>query len=190
MALFQEVRWHGRGGQGVVTASQLLASAALLEGKYVQAFPEFGPERAGAPILGFTRISDAPIEIHSQVYTPDVVVVLDPTLLKSIDVMGGLKRGGKLIVNTQLSPKELRKQLKGNDAKNDIEAYTVDGTRIALDVIGRPIFNTTMLGALIRATNLTSLDSILKVTSERFAGPLAEKNVAAIKRAAEEVKGE
>jgi len=186
MALFQEVRWHGRGGQGVVTACQLLASAALLEGKYVQAFPEFGPERSGAPILGFTRISDAPIEIHSQVYTPDVVVVLDPTLLKKIDVTKGLKKGGKLIVNTQLSPKELKEQLKGND----VEVYTVDGIRIALDVIGRPIFNTTMLGALIKATNLTSLDSVLKVTSERFAASVAEKNVAAIKRAAEEVKGE
>ena len=186
MALFQEVRWHGRGGQGVVTACQLLASAALLEGKHVQAFPEFGPERSGAPILGFTRISDAPIEIHSQVYAPDVVVVLDPTLLKKIDVMKGLKRGGKLIVNTQLSPKELREQLKENDA----EVYTVDGTRIALDVIGRPIFNTTMLGALIKATNLISLDSVLKVTSERFTGSIAEKNMAAIKRAAEEVKGE
>jgi len=186
MALFQEVRWHGRGGQGVVTASQLLASAALLEGKYVQAFPEFGPERSGAPILGFTRISDTPIEIHSQVYAPDVVVVLDPTLLKKIDVTKGLKRGGRLIVNTQLSPKELKEQLR----ENDVEVYTVDGTRIALDVIGRPIFNTTMLGALIQATNLTSLDSVLKVTSERFTGSIAEKNVAAIKRAAEEVKGE
>jgi len=186
MALFQEVRWHGRGGQGVVTVSQLLASAALLEGKYVQAFPEFGPERSGAPILGFTRVSDAPIEVHSQVYTPDVVVVLDPTLLKNIDVTKGLKKGGKLIVNTQLSPKELREQIKGND----VEVYTVDGTRIALDVIGRPIFNTTMLGALIKATNLTSLDSVLKVTSERFTGSIAEKNVAVIKRAAEEVKGE
>jgi len=186
VVLFQEVRWHGRGGQGVVTASQLLASAALLEGKRVQAFPEFGPERTGAPVLGFTRISDSPIDVHSQVYEPDVVVVLDSTLLKTVDVTEGLKRGGKLVVNTDLGSKELKKQLNSEG----IQVFTVNATRIALDVIGRPIFNTAMLGALVKVTNLVSLESIIRVTSERFAGAVGEKNVAAIKSAFQKVKSE
>jgi len=186
MALFQEVRWHGRGGQGVVRVSQLLASAALMEGKHVQAFPEFGPERTGAPVLGFTRISDAPIDIHSQVYEPDVVVVLDPTLLKTIDVTKGLKKGGKLFVNTELSPKELKKQLNCGD----VQVFTVNGTRIALDLIGRAVFSTVMLGAMVKVTNLVSLDSAIKATTNMFPGSIGEKNVAAINRAAEEVRGE
>lgn len=188
VALFQEIRWHGRGGQGVVTVSRLLASAALLEGKHVQAFPEFGPERTGAPVLGFTRISDAPINVHSQVYAPDVVVVLDPTLLKTVDVTEGLKKGGKLVVNTELPPEESKKQLKGEG----IRVFTVNATRIALDVIGRPIFNTAMLGALIKATDLVSLDSAVKAIFAwpRFTRAVGEKNVAAIKRAYREVEGE
>jgi 2-oxoacid:acceptor oxidoreductase gamma subunit (pyruvate/2-ketoisovalerate family) len=181
--LLREVRWHGRGGQGVVTVSRLLAYAALLEGKHVQAFPEFGPERTGAPILGFTRISDEPIEIHSQVYAPDSVVVLDPTLLTSIDVTEGLVRDGHLIVNTERKAAELR----GNFKRTDISCHTVDGTRIALDVLGRPIFNTAMLGALIRVDPLAKLDSVLKALEERFPGPLAEKNAEAIRRAYEKV---
>jgi 2-oxoacid:acceptor oxidoreductase gamma subunit (pyruvate/2-ketoisovalerate family) len=163
-----------------------LASAALLESKRVQAFPEFGPERTGAPILGFTRISDAPIDVHSQVYEPDVVVVLDPTLLKNFNVTEGLKTGGKIIVNTDQSPKELKTQLNGEG----IQVFTVNATRISLDVIGRPIFNTAMIGALVKTTNVVSLDSIIKVTLERFAGSIGEKNVAAVKRAFAEVKGE
>lgn len=163
-----------------------MASAALLEGKRVQAFPEFGPERTGAPLLGFTRISDAPIDVHSQVYEPDVVVVLDPTLLKNVPVTAGLKKGGKLLVNTDLSARELKAQLNGEG----IQVFTVNATRISLDVIGRPIFNTAMLGALVKTTNLVSLNSIIKVTSERFAGSVGEKNVAAVKRAFAEVKGE
>ena len=185
MVLFQEIRWHGRGGQGVVTASNLLASAALLEDKQVQAFPEFGPERTGAPVLGFTRISDAPIHVHSQVYEPDVVVVLDPTLLRTINVIEGLKKGGKLLVNTDLSPKELKGQLNSEG----IQVFTVNATRISLDVIGRPVFNTAMLGALVKATKLVSLDSIVKVTLERFAESVGEKNVAAIKRSFTEAEG-
>jgi len=185
MGLFQEVRWHGRGGQGVVTVSRLLAFAALLEGKRVQAFPEFGPERTGAPVLGFTRISDGPIDLHSQVYEPDVVVVLDPTLLKAIDVTVGLKDGGKVVVNTDLTPREMRDRLKGG-----ARVYTVNATRIALDVIGRPIFNTAMLGAMVKATNLVSLDSALKVIRERFAGKVGEANVAAVRRAFEEVRSD
>ncbi|MGC8645267.1 MAG: 2-oxoacid:acceptor oxidoreductase family protein [Thermoplasmata archaeon] len=185
MTTFQEIRWHGRGGQGVVTASRLLASAALTEMKYVQAFPEFGPERSGAPILGFTRISDSPIEVHSQIYSPDIVVVLDPTLMNS-EVTRGMKERGKLVVNSPMSPGEIKKIA----ARGDIHVYSVDGTRIAIDTTGRPIANIAMLGALVRATSLVSIQSLMKVTSERFGGSAASRNIKAIERAAEEVRGE
>jgi len=125
--MLNEVRWHGRGGQGVVTASRILAHAALLEGKYVQAFPEFGPERTGAPILGFTRISDEKIRIHSHVYTPSLVVVLDPTLLESVDVTAGLARDGRLIVNSDKNPARVKEKAGATSAKT----FTVDATRIS-----------------------------------------------------------
>ncbi|MBS7643160.1 pyruvate ferredoxin oxidoreductase subunit gamma [Candidatus Bathyarchaeota archaeon] len=179
-----EIRWHGRGGQGAVTASQILAAAALLDGKYVQAFPEFGPERAGAPVRAFTRISDEPINIHSQIYTPDVVVVIDPTLLKTVNVTEGLIKGGKLIVNTDKTPEEIKKEVNVQDT----EVYTVNATRIALDIVGRALFNTPMLGALIKATGVASLDSVIKETRSRFPGPMGDKNVEMIKRAFEGVR--
>ncbi|WP_309492625.1 pyruvate ferredoxin oxidoreductase subunit gamma [Candidatus Hecatella orcuttiae] len=182
----KEIRWHGRGGQGVVTVSQLLAYAALREGKYVQAFPEFGPERTGAPVLGFTRISEKPIHVHSQVYEPDVAVVLDPTLMGGIDVAEGLKGGGCLVVNTDVTPQELRKQI----GRGDVKMFTVNATRIALDTLGRPIFNTAMLGALVKAADLVSLDSVVQVVRERFSGKIAESNIAAIRRAYEEVRAD
>ncbi len=178
-----EIRWHGRGGQGVVTASRLLAEAAMLEGKHVQAFPEFGPERTGAPIRGFTRISDEKIRVHSQIYEPNMVVVLDPTLLGSINVSDGLVKDGKIVVNTDLTPKDLIKKLGLSNAK----AYTVDATRIALDALGRPITNTAMLGAVVKVEPMIELDSILKSVSERFHGAIGEKNIQAIKRAYKEV---
>ncbi len=178
-----EIRWHGRGGQGVVTASRLLAEAAMFEGKHVQAFPEFGPERTGAPIRGFTRISDEKIRVHSQIYDPNMVVVLDPTLLESINVADGLIKGGKIVVNTGMAPQDLLKKLKIDDAK----AYTVDATRIALDVLGRPITNTAMLGAVVKAEPMIELNSIIESVSKRFHGAIGEKNVQAIKRAYEEV---
>lgn len=181
--MLREVRWHGRGGQGVVTVSRLLAYGALMEGKHVQAFPEFGPERTGAPILGFTRISDEPIEIHSQVYAPSSVVVLDPTLLTSIDVTEGLVSDGRLVLNSEKKASELRRSFK----RTDISCYAVDATRIALDVLGRPIFNTAMLGALIKVDPLVRLDSISKVIAERFTGSLGEKNTEAIRLAYEKV---
>ncbi len=183
LRLLYEIRWHGRGGQGVVTASRLLAEAAMSEGKHVQAFPEFGPERTGAPIRGFTRISDKKIRMHSQIYDPNMVVVLDPTLLESINVAEGLVKEGKLVVNTNLAPNDLTKKL---GIKN-IKTYAVDATRIALDVLGRPITNTAMLGAVVKAEPLTSLESIVKSISERFHGTMGEKNVQAIKRAYQEV---
>jgi len=183
--LLDEVRWHGRGGQGIVTVSRMLAHAALLDGKYVQAFPEFGPERRGAPVTGYTRISDEPISIHSLIYNPNVVVIVDPTLLGKIDVTKGLVADGIVIAHTDKSPKELKEELKIEEAK----VYAVNAMRIALDILGRPIYNTAMLGALIKAAPLTNLESLTKVVMERFPGAVGEKNVAIVKRAYEEAFG-
>ena len=183
--MLTEVRWHGRGGQGIVTVSRLLAYAALLDGKYAQAFPEFGPERRGAPVTGYTRISDEPIVIHSQIYNPHVVVVVDPTLIGNIDVARGLIPGGLIVAHSERSPEEIKKSLGITNAK----VYTVNAMRIALDILGRPIYNTAMLGALLKAIPLVSMDSMTKVILERFPGAVGEKNVAVIKRAYEEAVG-
>ena len=182
--MLMEIRWHGRGGQGIVSVSRLLADAALLEEKYVQSFPEFGPERSGAPVRGFTRISDDPIRVHSQIYNPKIVVVVDPTLLKT-NVVSGLAKNGTIVANSEFKPDELKKILAVDDAR----VYSVDARRIALDVLGRPIYNTAMLGALIRVAPLTSVESIEKVIRTRFPGVVGEKNVEAMKRAYEEVGG-
>lgn len=177
-----EIRWHGRGGQGIVSVSRLLAEAALIDKKYAQSFPEFGPERSGAPVRGFTRISDTPISIHSQIYNPNIVVVVDPTLLGS-NVASGLAKDGIIVANTELMPDELGKTLSVSDA----HVYAINARRIALDVLGRPIYNTAMLGALLKVAPLTSFESTAKVVKARFPGTLGEKNVAAMKRAYEEV---
>ena len=166
-----EVRFHGRGGQGAWTASLLLAQAGLKEERYIQSFPAFGPERAGAPITAYTRISDKPIYIHSGVYEPDVVVVLDPTLLGP-DVISGIKSETKLVINTELTPDDVKYSLGLKDA----EIWVVDATGLALTVLGRPITNTAMLGAFVKATGLVKLDSLLEVTKERFAGRIGELN--------------
>jgi 2-oxoisovalerate ferredoxin oxidoreductase gamma subunit len=180
--MLNEIRWHGRGGQGVVTASRMLAQAALLEGKFVQAFPEFGPERTGAPILGFTRISEERIRIHSHVYTPNLVVVLDPTLLESVDVTAGLVKSGQLIVNSGKTPDQIKLELA-----TTATASTVDATRISLEILGRAITNTAMLGAVIRAVPMANLESVRKAVRERFTGDLGDRNVKAIERAYNEV---
>jgi len=182
---FIEVRWHGRGGQGIVTVSRMLAQAALLDGKYAQAFPEFGPERRGAPVTGYTRISDEPILIHSQIYNPSIVVVVDPTLIGKVDVAMGLTSKGLIVAHFDKSPEELRKILGVKDAR----VYTADAMKIALDILGRPIYNTAMLGVLLRAAPLATMDSLTKVIKERFPGALGEKNVAVVKRAYEEAIG-
>jgi len=179
-----EIRWHGRGGQGIVSVSRLLAEAALVDKKYVQSFPEFGPERSGAPVRGFTRISDEPISIHSQIYNPNIVVVVDPTLLSN-NVTSGLAEDGTIVANTELAPDELGKML----SVRSVHVYAVNARRIALDVLRRPIYNTAMLGALLRVAPLTSLESIAKVVRARFPGTLGEKNVEAVKRAHVEVVG-
>ena len=179
-----EIRWHGRGGQGIVSVSRLLAEAALLDKKFVQSFPEFGPERSGAPVRGFTRISDEPISIHSQIYSPSVVVVVDPTLLGT-NVASGLAENGTIIANSERTPDELKKTFAIQNAR----VYSVNARRIALDVLGRPIYNTAMLGALLKVKPLTSFESIAQVVRARFPGTLGEKNVEAMKRAYEEVIG-
>jgi len=182
--MLAEIRWHGRGGQGIVSVSRLLAEAALLDKKHVQSFPEFGPERSGAPVRGFTRISDEPISIHSQIYNPNVVVVVDPTMV-SPSVAVGLAENGTIIANTERTTDELKKILSVQKA----HVYSVNARRIALDVLGRPIYNTAMLGALLKVVPLTSFKSITEVVKLRFPGTLGEKNVEAVKRAFEEVAG-
>ncbi|MEM2916974.1 MAG: 2-oxoacid:acceptor oxidoreductase family protein [Candidatus Bathyarchaeia archaeon] len=180
-----EVRWHGRGGQGIVTVSRLLAEAALTEGKYVQAFPEFGPERSGAPVLGFTRISEEPISLHSQIYEPNIVVVVDPVLLKPA-ITKGLVKNGVFLANSTETPKALKNRLP----LEDFRVFTVNARRIALDVLGRPIYNTAMLGAFARVSPIVSLESIINSVKARFSGPMSEKNVEVVKRGFNEVNEE
>ena len=177
-----EVRFHGRGGQGAWTASLFLAQAGLTEKKYIQSFPAFGPERAGAPITSFTRISDEPIHIHSSIYEPDVVVVLDPTLLGS-SVLSGVKNDTKILINTDRSPKDIRESY----GMGDIEVWMLDATNLALKVLGRPITNTAMLGALVKATGIVKIESLLKAVGTRFSGRVLDSNLEVIKKAYEEV---
>jgi pyruvate ferredoxin oxidoreductase gamma subunit len=183
-----EIRWHGRGGQGVVTAGKLLAETAMDSGQYFQAFPDYGPERMGAPIRAFTRLSPKPIAIHSQVQEPDIVVVLDGTLLGTVDVTEGLKEDGALLVNTAIAPEEVR-QATGFATG---EAFTVDASHIAIEEIGREITNTPMLGAFARATGLFELEEISQELRAWFSAKLSEEaiesNVRAIRRAAEELQ--
>ena len=177
-----EVRWHGRGGQGAVTSVELIALTAIGEGKYAQGFPSFGPERRGAPVAAFNRIDDHHIKIRSQIYNPDVVVVLDESLIGMVNVADGLKPEGVLIVNTAKTAKEIAEitKFKGKIA-------TVDGSSIAWKELGVPITNTTMLGAVIKCTNAVKIESVKDPVDHRF-GRIANKNMAAMKRAYDEVK--
>lgn len=161
-----EIRFHGRGGQGAVTAARLLAEAAFLEGSYSQAFPFFGAERRGAPVVAFARMDEKPIRTHTQIYEPDHVVVLDPTLTETVNVATGLRRGGMIVLNAKRSPENL----KGH------KVAIVDATAIAIKSLGVPITNTTMLGALAKATGVVSIDSVKRAIEGRF-GKLAEKNI-------------
>jgi len=182
-----EVRWHGRGGQGAWTASELLGRAAIAEGKYIQSFPEFGPERMGAPMTAFTRISTEPIKIHCAVYSPDIVAVLDPTLLKTVNVADGLdEKEGNIIVNTKESPAEIRKMLKSNAGK----VWAIEASDISLKILGMPITNTAMLGAVARITGVVSLETIEKMINGRFRPDVAAKNFAVVKEAFQGVKSE
>jgi len=192
VARLVEIRWHGRGGQGVKTAALLLAEAVAAAGKFIQGFPEYGPERMGAPVLAFNRISDEPITIHSHVKEPGVVVVMDPTLIGSVDVTEGLPEDGVIVINTSESPQKIRGKLGLCGRK----VYTVDASQIALGTLGQAIPNTPMMGALIRATGLIGFDRFMDLVQ----GLLAEKfkskpevikgNLQAIERAYQEVTGE
>ena len=182
-----EFRWHGRGGQGAWTASELLARTAISEGKYIQSFPEFGPERMGAPVTAFTRISTEPLRMHCAVYDPDVVIVLDNTLLKTVPVTAGIDSDEDvIIINSTEDPAKLRADLKITKGK----VWTVAATEIALKILGQPITNTALLGTVARATNVVTMEGIEKTVKERFRADLGEKNMAVIKRAFEEANQE
>lgn len=178
--LLKEIRIHGRGGQGSVTAAEIIAVAGFEDKKYSQAFPAFGVERRGAPVMAFVRIADQPIRVRSQIYNPDYVLVQDVTLLDVVDVAAGLKPDGKIIINTD-RPKEKLK------LKTEAQVVTIDATKIAMEILGRPIVNTIMLGAFCGATGQVSLESMNAAVSERFKGELGRKNLAAIKEAYERV---
>jgi len=178
-----EIRWHGRGGQGAVTSAELLAQAAISEGKYAQAFPSFGPERRGAPVQAFNRVDAIePVRIRADITDPDVVVVLDPGLLSIVNVCSGLKKGGRVIINTKKTAAQVKKEF---GIKNPVA--TVNATKIAREKLGVPIVNTTMLGAVIKATGVIDMKSILAPLEKRF-GRLGERNIAAMETAFAEVK--
>lgn len=180
-----EVRFHGRGGQGAVTAAELLAVAAGEEGKSSQSFPVFGVERRGAPVASFCRIDDKQIRIHQQVYNPDFVVVLDEGLLDGVDVASGLKENGVIIVNSKCDASALNEKLK---PKGGMKVFVVDATGIALKNLGKPIVNTAMLGAFAKASGLVTLESVKKAVNERFEGKMAEKNAKAVEECFNELK--
>ncbi len=172
----KEIRIHGRGGQGSVTAAELLAVAAFADGKFSQAFPAFGVERRGAPVQAFTRINNEPIRLRSQIYEPDYVIVQDPTLLEVVDVASGLKEDGILIINSDFDADKF-------DLDTKAKIMTVNATKIALDIIGRPIVNTVLLGAFAGATGEIEPGSIMEAVKERFPGKVGERNAEAIQEA-------
>lgn len=179
-----EIRFHGRGGQGAVTSAELLAHAAIAEGKFAQAFPSFGPERRGAPVMAFSRIAEEPILLREQVYEPDAVLVLDPALLTVADVTAGLKEGGVIIVNSKKTAAEIRKTVAYEG-----RLAVVNATHIAIEVLGRPITNTTMLGAFLKATGVLPVSAMRAPLEARF-GRIAERNYLVMERAFKETKVE
>ena len=185
-----EIRWHGRGGQGAKTASLLLADAAFNTGKYIQGFPEYGPERMGAPITAYNRISDTPITIHSNIYYPDYVVVVDDTLLESVDVTAGLKENGGIIINTTKSDEEIKPLLKGY--KGSI--YTLDARKISVDALGKYFPNVPMLAGIVKISGVMTDEELIKDMEGSFKHKFAKKpeviegNMKAIELALKEVK--
>lgn len=185
-----EVRWHGRGGQGAKTAALLFAQAVLTTGKYIQAFPEYGPERMGAPVQSFNRVSDEPITIHCSITEPQFVVILDPTLLDAVDVTEGVGTQGKVIVNTSFSAEEMAKKL--GISKDQV--FVVNASKIAEETIGRNIPNTPMLGALVKVIGNLDINGVLNDTKAKLEVKFRNKpeviegNIASIKRAYDEVK--
>ena len=166
-----EIRWHGRGGQGAKTASLLLADAAFNTGKYIQGFPEYGPERMGAPITAYNRISDKPITIHSNIYEPDYVVVVDDTLLESVPVTAGLKKEGAIVINTTKSPEYLKEKLNGYDGN----IYTIDARKVSEETLGKYFPNTPMLAASGKVTGIMSDEAFLEDMKGSFKHKFAKK---------------
>lgn len=185
-----EIRWHGRGGQGAKTASLLLADAAFNTGKYIQGFPEYGPERMGAPITAYNRISDAPITIHSNIYEPDYVVVVDDTLLTSVPVTAGLKKDGAIVINTTKTPEKLRELLKGYEGA----VYTIDARKVSEEALGKYFPNTPMLAAIVKVTGIMTDEELLADMQNSFKHKFAKKpevidgNMKALELALKEVK--
>ena len=184
-----EIRWHGRGGQGTKTASLLLADAAFNTGKYIQGFPEYGPERMGAPITAYNRISDNPITVHSNIYEPDYVVVVDDTLLETVDVTSGLKKTGAIVINTTKSADYLKSVLKGYEGK----IYTIDARKVSTEALGRYFPNTPMLAAIVKVTGIMNDEDFLKDMEGSFKHKFAKKpevidgNMKALEMALKEV---
>ena len=185
-----EIRWHGRGGQGTKTASLLLADAAFNTGKYIQGFPEYGPERMGAPITAYNRISDDPITVHSNIYEPDYVVVVDDTLLETVDVTAGLKTNGAIVINTTKSANYLKSVLKGYKGK----VYTIDARKVSTEALGRYFPNTPMLAAIVKVSGIMSDEAFLEDMKGSFKHKFAKKpeviegNMKALEMALKEVK--
>jgi pyruvate ferredoxin oxidoreductase gamma subunit len=184
-----EIRWHGRGGQGTVTAAKVLADACLSGGRYVQAFPEYGPERAGAPLRAYNRISSKPVRMHCPVLRPNVVSVVDQTLLDVINTTEGASEESTFIINTSKSPQEIREKLNASPGQ---KVFTVDATKIAIECIGRPLPNASMLGAVCKATGIVSIEHLLedvrKSFGKKFAQKIIEGNLKATRRGYEEVR--
>ena len=185
-----EIRWHGRGGQGAKTASLLLADAAFNTGRYIQGFPEYGPERMGAPLTAYNRISEEPITIHSNIYEPDYVVVVDDTLLDAVDVTAGLKKTGAIVINTTKDAEEVKSKLKGYEG----EIYTVDARKISLETLGKYFPNTPMLAAIVKVSKVMTDEELLNDMEGSFKHKFAKKpeviegNMNALKMALSEVK--
>ena len=185
-----EIRWHGRGGQGAKTASLLLADAAFNTGKYIQGFPEYGPERMGAPITAYNRISDTPITIHSNIYEPDYVVVVDDTLLTSVPVTAGLKKEGAIVINTTKSAEQLKELLNGYEGA----VYTIDARKVSEETLGKYFPNTPMLAAIVKVTGIMSEEAFLEDMKGSFKHKFAKKpevingNMKALELALKEVK--
>ena len=185
-----EIRWHGRGGQGAKTASLLLADAAFNTGKYIQGFPEYGPERMGAPITAYNRISDKPITVHSNIYEPDYVVVVDDTLLDVVPVTDGLKESGAIVINTTKSPEHLKKVLNGYKGG----VYTIDARKVSMETLGKYFPNTPMLAAIVKVSGIMSDEAFLEDMKGSFKHKFAKKpevidgNMKALEMALKEVK--
>ncbi len=184
----EEIRIHGRGGQGSVTAAFLLAEAAFYDGKYAQAFPSFGVERRGAPVASFVRISDTPIRLREQIYHPDYVIIQDASLIPKVDVFSGIKKNTLIIINTEKSKKELLSKIDNKKISKNI--FLLPATEIALKIIKKPIVNTIMIGAFVAVTNLINFDSLKRAIKERFPKEIAKQNIKAVEFAFKYMKKE